>query len=255
MENKKRSLEEMIALGSKTAKGGFSNERDIANKFKDWEKDIDAQEWLVLMGYKIKEIEKVEAQILHGYKTDIQIKITIYLKKATSSENLSIKLVSNPTGFNQVDKRWVDKYVVMWDIPADVAKLLKVFTGEIKPESGLKLKDKRKMFFTEMNKNSQKKIIKFFSENKILVVSDILKGRDIMPAEWILVALNVNNKMHWVLKSINKVMNIFGSGDVRFTDKGNLKIGKIGMQRKGGDGGRPSANMLQFKINPIELFK
>lgn len=254
MRNKKRNLKEMITLGSKTAKSGFSNERDIAKKFINWKNDNDAQEWLVLMGYKIKEIEKVEAEIIHGYKTDIQIKITIYLRKVISAENLSIKLVSNPTGFNQVDKRWVDKYVEMWKIPADVTHLLKMFTGEIKPILGLKLRDKRKMFFTEMDQISQDKIINFFSKNKILVVSDILKGRDTMSAEWMLVALNINNKMHWVLKSINEVMNIFGGGEIRFTDKGNLKIGKISMQRKGGDGGRPSANMLQFKINPVELF-
>ena len=38
------------------------------------------------------------------------------------------------------------------------------------------------------------------------------------------------------------------------TKQGNFRIAKIGMQRKGGDGGRPTANMLQFKINPAELF-
>lgn len=254
MKTKNKNLKEMIALGSKTAKGGFTNERDIAKKFKNWKNDIDAQEWLTLMGYKINKIEKVEAVILHGYKTDVQVQITIYLKKAISSENLSIKLVSNHSGFNQVDKRWVDKYVEMWKIPDDVAKLLKNFTGEIKPTLNIKVRDKRKIFFTEMDKISQNKVIDFFSKNKILIVSDILKGKDVMSAEWMLVALNVNNKTHWVLKSINQVMNVFGSGDVRFTDKGNLKIGKIGMQRKGGDGGRPSANMLQFKINPVELF-
>jgi len=27
------------------------------------------------------------------------------------------------------------------------------------------------------------------------------------------------------------------------------------MQRKGGDGGRHTANMLQFKLNPAELFE
>jgi len=27
------------------------------------------------------------------------------------------------------------------------------------------------------------------------------------------------------------------------------------MQRKGGDGGRNTANMLQFKLNPAELFE
>ncbi len=46
----------------------------------------------------------------------------------------------------------------------------------------------------------------------------------------------------------------FYSGEVRITKQGSLKIGKITMQRKGGDGGRLSANMLQFKINPCELF-
>jgi len=36
--------------------------------------------------------------------------------------------------------------------------------------------------------------------------------------------------------------------------RGNFRIGRITKQRKGGDGGRPTANMLQFKINPAELF-
>ena len=40
-------------------------------------------------------------------------------------------------------------------------------------------------------------------------------------------------------------------GDIIVTDKGSLRIGRITMQRKGGDGGRESAKMLQFKINPI----
>ncbi len=34
----------------------------------------------------------------------------------------------------------------------------------------------------------------------------------------------------------------------------SLKIGSITMQRKGGDAGRPTSNMLQFKIKPCELF-
>jgi hypothetical protein len=42
-------------------------------------------------------------------------------------------------------------------------------------------------------------------------------------------------------------------GDVKISPRGSLYIGKITMQRKGGDRGRPTANMLQFKINPIDL--
>jgi hypothetical protein len=88
-----------------------------------------------------------------------------------------------------------------------------------------------------------------------LIISDLLKGRGEFSADWTLVILKLNGESRWVLKSINHVMNVFGSGDVRITREGSLKIGKIGMQRKGGDSGREGAKMLQFKINPVELFE
>jgi hypothetical protein len=49
-------------------------------------------------------------------------------------------------------------------------------------------------------------------------------------------------------------MNVFGNGDVKITERGSLRIGEILMQRKGGDNGRDTAKMLQFKINPVILF-
>jgi len=66
--------------------------------------------------------------------------------------------------------------------------------------------------------------------------------------------LVTNEKSRWILKSINHVMNVFADGEVRITPQGSLKIGKIGMQRKGGDAGRDTSKMLQFKINPVKLF-
>lgn len=33
-----------------------------------------------------------------------------------------------------------------------------------------------------------------------------------------------------------------------------LNLGRVGIQGKGGDNGRETANMLQFKIDPTELF-
>lgn len=245
----------LIKLGSQTAKKGFKNERDIAKKFNNWRIDEDAQEWLKIMGYDLKEIEKVKAVIITGsHKTDVQTQITIYFKEAIAVENLSVKLVSNPQGFNQIDKRWVDKYVKMWDIPKDIAIMLKLFTGEIKP-TRKNLRDPRRIFLDEMNVKAQKLIVDFFSKNKILIVSDILKGNDEFPVSWMMVVLkNKNKNPEWNLRHINYVLNVFGNGDVRITDKGSLKIGKITMQRKGGDAGRKTSKMLQFKINPMELF-
>ena len=243
-------------FGSETAKGGFRNEDDVISKFNDWKNDKVAQKWLIAMGYVIKEIEYVKAVKIGGnYKTDVQVQVTIKLKKAIDCENLSVKLVSNPQGFNQIDKREIDKYVQMWSIPKDIESILKLFTGKTKPENKSGLKDPSRMLLREMPKQDQDKIIKFFSKNKILIVSDVLKGRDKLTADWMLVILRKDKASYdWALKDINTVMNLFGQGEVRITKQGGLKIGQIGMQRKGGDGGRESAKMLQFKINPCLLF-
>ena len=119
--------------GSKIAKDGFNNEIEIANKFENWEEDVDAQQWLKTMGYVLEEIEYVHAEVLHGYKTDVQVQVIIKLKKIIDAQNLQIKLVSNEKGFNQIDKRWIRNYKEMWNIPDNIVELLKYYTGENKP--------------------------------------------------------------------------------------------------------------------------
>jgi hypothetical protein len=240
-------------LGSQTAKNGFLNEDDIVEKFNNWALDEDAQKWLLIMEYQLNDIEYVKAVKLSGYKTDVQVQVTIKLKDAIDAQNLQVKLVSNPKGFNQIDKRWVDKYVEMWNIPQDIISIFKKYTGEIEPTID-NPKDNRRMFANEFTLVEQKKILDWLNENKSLIVSDILKGRGQFSAEWMLVAQKVEKNSRWVLKPMNFCLNHFGNGTIEITKQGNFKIGRITMQRKGGDNGRETAKMLQFKINPAELF-
>lgn len=148
----------LVEKGSQTAKDGFKNEIDIINKFNNWQNDDDAQKWLILMKYKLNEIEYVEAIKISGFKTDVQIQVRVKLIKAIDVENLQVKLVSNLKGFNQIDKRWVDKYVEMWNIPLDIITILKKYTGEISPTSN-KIKDKRRMFANELSETEQKSVL------------------------------------------------------------------------------------------------
>jgi len=245
---------DLVKLGSDTAKNGFKNEDDIINKFNNWKFDIEAQKWLKIMQYNLDEIDYVKAIKISGYKTDVQVQITIKLKKSIDLQNLQIKLVSNIKGFNQIDKRWVDKYAEMWAMPDLVISILKRYTGEIIPTTK-NLKDKRRMFADEFSKKEQNIILNWIKKNKTLIICDILKGKGKFSAEWMLVAQKVNLKARWVLKPINYCLNFFGGGDVEITKRGNFKIGRITMQRKGGDNGSDTAKMLQFKINPTDLFE
>lgn len=239
--------------GSQTAKNGFLNEDNIVIKFNSWKTDEEAQKWLLIMQYNLEEIELVTAVKLSGYKTDIQVQVTIHLRNIIDAQNLQVKLVSNDTGFNQIDKRWVDKYIEMWNIPNNIVSIFKRYTGEFPPTIPHP-KDKRRMFANEFPQSEQLELLKWLKDNKTLIISDILKGRGKFSAEWILVAQKTNKNSRWVLKPMNICLNHFSNGEVIMTKQGNFKIGRIGMQRKGGDNGRPTANMLQFKINPAELF-
>ena len=270
-------------LGSKTAKGGFANEKVICRKFNSWRKDKEAQEWLKIMGYDVKKLDSVKAiqvptrikksdlskfevneeeyeQFVRFKKADAQIRIIIKIGSICKIENLSLKKANSDADYNQIDKRTVDFYQEMWGFDNEIALWLKLFTGEILPKSQKKLiskirpKDKRRLLLTEMPETIQKKIIQFFKENKILVVSDIIKGRGGLSADWMLVTrLNKQEKTTtYILKDINTVMNFFGSDDVEISSRGSLHIGKITMQRKGGT---PDPTKLQFKIKPCQLFK
>jgi hypothetical protein len=237
-------------LGSQTAKNGFKNENEIRDKFNAWKTDADAQAWLGSMNYKLAEIEDVAATKPHGEKADVEV--AVKTKKGERKEGISIKLVSSPTGFNQIDKRWLSHYVKMWKMPADVEAALKLFVGEVPPTGTSR--ETNRMFLNELDQPSQKAVIDFFTANKTTIVSDLFSGDGAHAAQWVMVALKSTDTPHWVLRSDDDTIRFFSEGKIELTRNGNLKIGRITMQRKGGDGGRDTAKMLQFKINPALLF-
>ncbi|MDR2457060.1 MAG: hypothetical protein LBD41_01040 [Clostridiales Family XIII bacterium] len=238
-------------LGSQTAKSGFANEQNIADKFNNWQQDDEAKKWLILMDYDLDEIDFVKAVVLHGHKTDVNVQITIKLKEAIDVKNIQVKLVSNPKGFNQVDKRPVDRYNEFfgWKIPTDVVNILKRFTGELSPTIP-NPRDSRRMFIDEFLPSDQRKLFGWLNENRTMIVNDVLRGRGEFTPEWVIVAQKVKNDARWILKNINEVINHY-DGDIIVSPQGSIKIGSILIQRKGGT---PDPTSLQFKINPTELF-
>ena len=250
-------MKKTVQEGSETAKNGFKNEQFVIDLFNDWQNNELAKYWLETMGYTLSEIEYVKAvKITGSFKADIQVQISIMikLKDEIDCQNISIKLVSNPQGFNQIDKRWIDKYIELWNIPNDIKQILKYYTGKVPPYK-FDVRDSRRMFIDELEISEQNLLLEFFNNNKILILTDILKGRGQFSAEWMLVIYKQDNKVESVIKPINEVLNYYAQGKVEITKQGNIKLGKISIQRKGGDGGRPTANMLQFKMNPMNLFK
>ena len=68
-----------------------------------------------------------------------------------------------------------------------------------------------------------------------------------------MVTFKASNEPQWIIRSSAAAIRFYSEGPVAITKAGNLKLGRITMQRKGGDNGRESAKMLQFKMNPMLL--
>lgn len=236
--------------GSQIAKAGFKNEDEIRDKFNAWKTDADARAWLVAMDYKLGEIESILAAKPHGEKADVEV--VVRTKSGERKEGISIKLVSSPNGFNQIDKRWLRTYAKMWSMPKAVEDALKLFVGEKPPNKTSR--DSNRMYLNEFDVDTQRAVLDFFTANKDRIVSDLIEGDGTHSAGWIMVALKATANTRWTIKRSTAAAAFYAEGKVEITRAGNLKIGRITMQRKGGDGGRDTAKMLQFKINPVQLF-
>ncbi len=270
-------------LGSKTAKDGFKNEKDVVEKFNNWKNDKVAQEWLKIMGYKLETLNKVGAVVIptrikqseianynvsssSDYyeltkfkKADAQVRLVIKIGNILKVENISIKKANSNADYNQIDKRSVTTYKKMWRFDDEIEKWLKLFTGENIPSKMksphnkmlVKEPDKR-LYMNEMPKTVVRKILAFFKSNKILIISDIFKGRGALSADWMLVTkYNGDGTTEWALVEINEVMNFYGKGTVKISPRGSINIGRITVQRKGGT---PDPTSLQFKFHPCDIF-
>ncbi len=240
--------------GSRTAKGGFDNEDDVVEKFNSWPNDLHSRDWIIELGFVSKEVKSVNARKVVGqFKADVRVEIDGPAFKECNSIGLQVKLVTSEASFNQIDKRWVDKYVEMWNIPPNVSKTLKRFTGEIKPLAG-KGRNAKRLLISEFSSAERHDLISFFEVNKEIVLTDLFRGRGENTADFVLVVRKTSDSQYqWGLRPIRDVIALMSQGPVQVSPRGSLQIGKVLMQRKGGDNGRDTANMLQFKIDPSIL--
>lgn len=246
--------------GSEIAKGGFDNEQDVADRFNNWKNDPDAQAWLQVMMYNLEDIAEIKADRIgeKGFKSDVFVSIKIKVKNKKNGgykdciENIQVKLVSTENGYNQVEKTKVDKYKNQWHMSDDVSKLLKLFDGELSPDR--KSKKDNRLFANEFNSDEQKTLVDWLQKNMLMIVGDVIRGRGRFAAEWTLVVHKWDG-YRWTLKAVNEAIGIYcGDCKAEITQRGSFRLGNITLQRKGGDNGKDTANMLQFKADPVILF-
>lgn len=243
-------------LGSATAKAGFQTEKDIVELLNQKPLAKHARELLRHLDPNLADERNVCANTVARSKADIEIKVESN-RGSLSHFPCQVKLVSNDRGYNQIDKRWTEDYRQLWDMPLPVADALKLYSGDIK-HGAQGMRDERRLFADELDINQQNLILEFLSKNKMKIAQTVFKGTESPYAEWLIVVLAIakqSNLNGTFVYPMDEVISFYFDEDPTITPKGNFKIGKVTLQRKGGDRGRPTANMLQFKIDPARIVR
>ena len=236
--------EKQISIGGITARGGFKLEKFLStyiNSYPIGKNKIfkNVNKYLFLSDIS-------SCKILSRKKSDLVITDKI------STTYVQVKRVSNyKSSFNQIDKRWVDKYAKLLNIPVDIIKILKKYTGELKITQ-----NKKSLPLTEHSKFDINKLILFFETNKEKILKLVILGNDpkYHPKYYIIcIQPKMKNiEKSYIISTID-ILSFYMKQKVFVTKKGVLRIGSMTIQRKGGDNGAKTAQMLQFKIKPLDL--
>lgn len=178
----------------------------------------------------------------------------ILLQQEVVRAGISLKTFGPGTSSsNQVFRTPVDQYEREWDVPRDVAALIRNFVGIGESLS--------RVFFDEVDTSEATSVTNFFGQVQPHVVSSILAGKAgaALRADWMMLHEAADDKWHervgnrefWKMYPMARVIDVCCSEAPAITTTGGLRLGLgLTIQRKGGDGGGPGANDLQFKMSP-----
>ena len=173
-------------------------------------------------------------------------------------QGISLKTYKPEVSFSQANRGTLETYVEEFGINRQVAETLRAFT--VKDTSG------NRTMLNKVTKSEQEELLHFFQSYQRQITSHVLRGKAeaILKADWLLLheAIDANwisqigQRDFWHLYPMAQVIDCCCSIKPCITRDGNLTLGLgLTLQRKGGDSGRPSANDLQFKINPRAIIK
>lgn len=259
-------------MASKAARWGIKIEQRLIDAINNRNRDA--------LGQRI--IESIESSLglkfesCLAQKASSRLKADIIIMCDNRRLLISVKEFDVKADYNHVERDYVDSYAKRWDMPTDVYVALKMFVGEVdkqkKPSSidnlikeakslnmtPGELTKTRRIYLDQMDPQARNTLINFFKTNKERILKEIFTGSENI--NFFVIVKRENDMVSYYLLTTEDMLNIYGEGDVALSD-GNLRIGKVILQRKGGNHRTKSgwtdkaASQLQFKIRPSECIK
>jgi len=277
IKKKAEKKETTAEIGSRTAKGGYNNEKYFRELLNYNLNTKEAQDILKQLNIDFKKIKSLKVKKIGGkLKPDNQIFI-VFKDNTSQTMNISNKK-QDSTGFNHIDRRTVDDYATKFDLKPITRDALKKYCG-VSPFSPLDLLNKGELskseyqklvdipekkahkekesqggrfYLNELSQEERDSVLNEFELKKKQIMHFILNGDNSeYPVDYVVGTklLKEKNRIDHLVFPLEEIINMacennFILSKVRKNFGSNLKIGSITVQKKGGTG---RSTNLQFK--------
>jgi hypothetical protein len=236
---------EHLEKGKKEARIGLDSEQDIINRINfDKEFHNKMNRCLIKLGFNVQ-------GRLRARKDDIKTDIFIRINER---EEIGVSIKSSTmTSFHQLDRRRLEEWKDLLNMPKDVFEIIKEATLRI-------AKNPRAEFVLEKDRD---KIRKFFTDHLSEVINEIFKRGEKMLK--LLIIIDKRKRTLYIFRMDDVIRFLIENAlnNLHFTEKGIIKLGEfVSIQRKGGDRKQITisktdwshpGNQLQFKFSPLKF--
>jgi hypothetical protein len=197
-------------------------EKNIGTKKKfisvlcDYENSQTAEKWLSVIGEDPENIDFVKAETVRNDSP-----ITVYIKqkgkRIANISKIGFYTLSGKTRTSVLAKRTLSDLADEWNIPEDVYALLDLNVN-------------KKVKFKDMAEHERETVRSWFFENRFLVVSDIICGRDDTARDFMFFTHKSDKKTEWIFTGVGSLVGKKTSGDASFVGD-SLKVCGITLAR------------------------
>lgn len=207
LQFEKQSSEIMSDFSNEGVKSGVSQSSLNTKKrflaaLTAYTQNENAEKWFSLMGQKTENIDTVYAEPIKG-DTPLCVYIKEKGKRTAEIERIGFFPLSAKIRSAKIAKIPLEKLKENWNIPEDVYSLLDLYAN-----GGMR--------FREMTVYERESVREWFFENRFLIVSDVICGRDETARDYIFFSRKNDAGTEWFFTDVGALVGINTRGTAEF---------------------------------------
>ncbi len=210
-----------------TSEKSLSTKKRFISVLSDFENNENAKKWLTIMGEDAENTDFIKTDPVRN-ESPICVYIKQKGKRIANISKIAFYSLSSKTRSAVLCKRKLSELIEEWDIPEDVRYLLDLYVN-------------KKVKFKDMSEYERQTVASWFFENRFLVVSDTICGREETARDFLFFTHKSSDKTVWIFTGVGSLVGKKSFGDVSFSGD-SLKVCGLTLSRS-------SSGQIKFTVS------